>query len=233
MRHIYSSDNYHLTFFTEQSKARVLQDFIKACTENNFTYNITPYGITSVAVLKSDRQNLVEVFEKFFPEGKKQETMVLDANTVSNAFVPFNPSFLLDLELYIGSKEQVIKQDILPKEILHFLNLHEEMSWDFIEKTMSLPSSLGEKVFIPGQILTRFEKETYFNNLEEITPHLGKHGYFQYLYKNKEGKTAFCKRYYHEGENNLDTIQPTHRGQIPTPVEYVIVKPMWYDCEYK
>jgi len=233
MCHIYSAENYHLTFFTEESNSKKLQDFIQACTVRGYAYGVTPYGVTSIAVLRTQRQGLVDVFEKFFPYEKKQESMMLNVYTEFPAFVPYNPTFTLDLEPYIGAKGQVIKRSILPVEVLHFLDLHEDMTWKFIERVISLPAHLGKQVFLPGQILTRFEIETYFENLEEITSFLGKNGYFQFLYKNTAGKTAFCRRYYQEGENSEDIIQPVHREQIPSPVEYVLVKPMWYDSEYK
>jgi len=233
MSQIYSSDSFHLTFFTEEKQSKKLQDFIQACTEKGFVFSITPYGVTSVAVLRAQRNVLIKLFEKFFSKGKKQESMVLNVNTQFPAFVPYNSNFQADLAPYIGVIKQVDERDIKPVEILHFLDLHEDMQWSFVEKVLSLPVNLGKQIFLPGQILTRIEKETYFENLEELTPYLGTNGYFQFLYKNAVGKTAFCREYYEKGAQNSDEIQPTCRGQIPSPVEYVIVKPMWYDYEYK
>jgi len=233
MNYIYSSGNYHLTFFTKETDSKKLQDFIQVCTQQDFAYSVTPYGVTSVTVLRSQRDSLVEVFERFFSGERKQETMVLNANTASPAFVPYNPSFKLDLKPFIGAKGQVIKRGVQPTEVLHFLDLHEDMLWSFVEKTMSLPARFGKQAFLPGQVLTRFDVETYFSCIEEITPYLGRNGYFQVLYKTAAGKAAFCKKYYQEGAQSWNNIQPTHKGQIPSPAEYVLVKPMWYDCEYK
>jgi len=232
MNYIYSSNSYHLTFFTEESKSKVLQAFIQVCTTRGYAFSVTPYGVTSVAVSRIQENALLRLFEEFFPKDKRQESMVLNANTESPAFVPYNPTFSLDLTPYIA-KGQVVKNGVSPVEVLHFLDLHEDMTWGFVEKVLSLPSHLGKQVFLPGKILTRFKIDTYFDNLEAITPYLGKNGYFQYLYKTEAGKTAFCKRYYQGEDTSADEVQPTHRGQVPSPEVYVAVKPMWYDFEYK
>jgi hypothetical protein len=232
MKHVYDSKIYQLTFFTPEHSAKTLQNFIQNCAVQGFTYSVTPYGITSVVVKSFQKDSLIKLFERFFRCGKKQETMILDIAECP-IFAPYNPTFRCDVSRHIYPKVKKNKQQFHPIEVLHFLNLHQDMEWGFIERALSLPTELGRQVFLPGQVLTRIKKEVYFENLHEIIPFLGKNGYFQYLYRTFTGNTAFCQRYYDEGVKDCDCCVPTCVRDIPSPEWCTVVEPLWMEYEYK
>lgn len=231
MNQIYKAENYQITFFVPEHKALILQRFIQVCDSQGYQFGLTPYGLTSVKCKKSQKDELYKIFRRYFEKEKVQETIEILAKTRYPQFLPYGPTFEVDMRPYLLSDKKIDLTTVKPIEIYHRLYLDPEMTWGFMSQVLSLPNAYGRQSFAEGQVISRFKIDTYFDHLEGITPHLGKNGYFQFIYEDAGDSLAVSKACYEEGE--VVEVQPTRREHILRPSEYVVIKPLWYDYEYK
>ena len=228
---VYAAENYQITFFVPEKRAKILQAFIGNCTLRGFQYGVTPFGLTSVKTCKSKSKELRGLFNQFFEDIPKQETIEIFPNTPNAQFLSYNHLFEVDIQPYVDSGRKLDLETVKPFELFHCLYLDSEMTWDFMTQVLSLPKSLGKQCFSHGLVVSLFNLDIYFSKLTQITNHLGKHGFFQVLYKDISNNIAVSKAYYEEGE--IIKVQPVLQRHIPTPRNYVAVKLMWYDYKYE
>ena len=223
------TNSYHITFFTPKSNSVALQKFIEMCTKCNFKYTVTPYGITSVSTTHFRKEELLNLYREFFPRDKVQEMTVVFENTINSVFLPYKGDVCYDLSEYLNINRFFDCSKAYPIAITHHLELHEDMTWDFIERVMSFPSEFGRIVFSLNEIIFCIDIEVYFANLKDIISYFGLSGYIDILYS--DGKTLAASKASYEGEVIEYVI--TDRSQIPLPITFVAVKPIWYDYEYR